>query len=272
MTSETLFKLVLTTGQTNAAVLMIGSEGSRNDPTVMPDQYQDFDITYFVSDTDFPNFEQFDREHFGELMIQQILPEKNRWCWLMQFMDGNRLDLKIQPISTVPDYLAEDSLNTILLDKTGFYTGLPATSDRTHWVQCPTQTDFDDSITEFFWVSTYVLKGILRGELLYANYFFETIVREELYRLLSWRVGKDTNFSLSVGKAHKRLPDYFDGLERLYDLSDLTRTGQALATALKMATDLLPSLSADLQLTYDETAVNRTTDYILRQLEKASHV
>jgi aminoglycoside 6-adenylyltransferase len=96
------FNLIMTTGQENPAILMIGSEGSRNDPTVKPDQYQDYDMTYFVSDADFPAFEQFERSHFGELMIQQILPEKNRWCWLMQFMDGNRLDLKIQPISSVP--------------------------------------------------------------------------------------------------------------------------------------------------------------------------
>lgn len=266
MTSETLFNLIMTTGQENPAILMIGSEGSRNDPTVKPDQYQDYDMTYFVSDADFPAFEQFERSHFGELMIQQILPEKNRWCWLMQFMDGNRLDLKIQPISSVPAYLAEDTLNTILLDKTGVCTNLPATTDQTHWVQQPTQIEFNDCVIEFFWVSTYVLKGILRGELLYANYFFETIVREELYRLLSWRVGKDTDFSLSVGKAHKRLPDYFNGLERLYDLSDLTRTGLALSTALHLATELLPSLSHDLQVTYDTAAVNRTTDYILQKL------
>ncbi len=172
MTSETLYNLILTTAQENTAILMIGSEGSRNDPTVTPDQYQDFDITYFVSDDVFPTFDVFDRSRFGDMMIQQILPEKNRWCWLMQFMDGNRLDLKIQPVSVVPDYLAEDTLNTILLDKTGHYTNLTATSDRTHWVQRPTQSEFDDSITEFFWVSTYVLKGILRGELLYANTFF----------------------------------------------------------------------------------------------------
>ncbi len=226
MTSETLYNLILTTAQENTAILMIGSEGSRNDPTVTPDQYQDFDITYFVSDDVFPTFDVFDRSRFGDMMIQQILPEKNRWCWLMQFMDGNRLDLKIQPVSS----------------------------------------EFDDSITEFFWVSTYVLKGILRGELLYANTFFESIVREELYRLLTWRIGRDTDFSLSVGKAHKRLPAYFEGLESLYDLSDLTRTGQALSTALKMANDLLPSLSHDLQLTYDVATVDRTTDYILRQL------
>ncbi|MGO2925399.1 aminoglycoside 6-adenylyltransferase [Lactococcus laudensis] len=266
MTSETLFNLIMTTGQKNPAILMIGSEGSRNDPTVKQDQYQDYDITYFVSDADFPTFEQFERNHFGDLMIQQILPEKNQWCWLMLFMDGNRLDLKIQPVSSVPAYLAEDTLNTILLDKTGVCTNLPATTDRTHWIQHPTQREFDACVTEFFWVSTYVLKGILRGELLYANYFFGTIVREELYRLLSWWVGKDTDFLLSVGKAHKRLPDYFDGLECLYDLSDLTRTGLALSTALHMATELLPSLSHDLQLTYDVATVDRTTDYIFQKL------
>lgn len=37
MTSETLYNLILTTAQENTAILMIGSEGSRNDPTVTPD-------------------------------------------------------------------------------------------------------------------------------------------------------------------------------------------------------------------------------------------
>ena len=100
MTSEALYHLILTTAQANTAILMMGSEGSRNDPSVTPDPYQDFDITYFVSDADFVDFQQFDRSHFGDIMIQQILPEENRWCWLMQFMDGNRLDLKIQPVSS----------------------------------------------------------------------------------------------------------------------------------------------------------------------------
>ena len=132
MTSEALYHLILTTAQANTAILMMGSEGSRNDPSVTPDPYQDFDITYFVSDADFADFQQFDRSHFGDIMIQHILPEENRWCWLMQFMDGNRLDLKIQPVSVVPDYLAADSLNTILLDKTAHYTERPAPLDRTH--------------------------------------------------------------------------------------------------------------------------------------------
>lgn len=72
MTSEALYHLILTTAQANTAILMMGSEGSRNDPSVTPDPYQDFDITYFVSDADFADFQQFDRSHFGDIMIQHI--------------------------------------------------------------------------------------------------------------------------------------------------------------------------------------------------------
>ncbi len=80
MTSETLYNLILTTAQENTAILMIGSEGSRNDPTVTPGQYQDFDITYFVSDDVFPTFEVFDRSRFGDMMIQQRT-RSTRFCW-----------------------------------------------------------------------------------------------------------------------------------------------------------------------------------------------
>ncbi|GFH41780.1 aminoglycoside nucleotidyltransferase ANT(6)-Ia [Lactococcus hodotermopsidis] len=267
MTSEQLFELILKTGRENNEILMIGSEGSRNNPSITPDIYQDFDITYFVENERFADFKSFNRTMFGEIMIEQILPESNRWCWLMHFMDDNRLDLKIQPISSVSNYLLADTLNTILLDKTGKYLTLPATSERSHFIKRPNQQEFDDTINEFFWLATYVVKGILRHEFLYATYFFEQHVRLEFYKLLAWHVGIETDFSISLGKANKKLLDYFSELTQTYDLSSLSKIAFALKFSVNLVINILPNLSQNLQLTYEFSAVEKTTDYIFRKLK-----
>ena len=89
----------------------------------------DFDIVYLVTDPApfHRNLEWIRR--FGELMILQMpdemrdtLPEDNeRFTYLMQFMDGNRIDLSICPLDMLDDVLRSD-LSLVLLDKDGTHT------------------------------------------------------------------------------------------------------------------------------------------------------
>lgn len=66
---------------------------------------------------------------------------------------------------------------------------------------------FADCCNEFWWISTNVAKGLWREEILYA-YEHLNSVREMLLTMLEWKVGIETNFSLSVGKNSKYLERY----------------------------------------------------------------
>lgn len=60
-----------------------------------------------------------------------------------------------------------------------------------------------------FWnVTPYVIKGLCRKEILFAIDHFNQIVRHELLRMISWKVGIETGFKLSVGKNYKFIERY----------------------------------------------------------------
>ncbi|HGN4056884.1 TPA: aminoglycoside 6-adenylyltransferase [Streptococcus pyogenes] len=64
------------------------------------------------------------------------------------------------------------------------------------------------AINDVWDVTPYVIKGLCRKEILFAIDHFNQIVRHELLRMISWKVGIETGFKLSVGKNYKFIERY----------------------------------------------------------------
>ncbi|MGR5983612.1 aminoglycoside 6-adenylyltransferase [Bacillus cereus] len=70
---------------------------------------------------------------FGEIMIVQmpegmsLIPadEDGKFPYLMQFMDGNRIDLTLVPVELINNFVRQDSLSKLLLDKDNCMEGFP---------------------------------------------------------------------------------------------------------------------------------------------------
>ena len=90
-------------------------------------------------------------EVFGELMILQLPddmsdppPEgKTGYGYLMQFADGNRIDLSLFPVSKL-DQLKDDSLTLTLLDKDGVLPKYAPPNDSGYLPRPPTAKKFFD--------------------------------------------------------------------------------------------------------------------------------
>ena len=83
------------------------------------------------------------------------------------------------------------------------------TDDFYHYhVRKPSAREYDDCCNEFWNVTPYVIKGLCRKEILFAIDHFNQIVRHELLRMISWKVGIETGFKLSVGKIYKFIERY----------------------------------------------------------------
>ena len=211
-TEPEMFDLILTTARTDARIRAVMMNGSRANPNAPKDFFQDYDIVYFVTDAApyTRNLEWIRR--FGELMILQLPDDMAdpppvdapSYCYLMQFADGNRIDLTIWPIDKLDDWEA-DSQTLILLDKDGLFPGVPPASDRDYLPKPPTAKQFADCTNEFWWVSPYAAKGLWRDELPYAKHMADHYVREQLDKMLAWYVGIKTNFQVSPGKGGKYL-------------------------------------------------------------------
>ncbi|MED2942881.1 aminoglycoside 6-adenylyltransferase [Bacillus swezeyi] len=212
-----IMNLVLRVAEEDSRVRAVGMNGSRTNPNVPKDPFRDFDIAYLVTDMqsflDDPDWVDV----FGERIIMQtpedmeLFPHDlgNRFSYLMLFTDGSRIDLMLIPLEEKDQYCREDGLTVILLDKDDVLPAVPLPTDQEYWVQKPSAQCFADCCNEFWWTSTYVAKGLWRQEILYALDHLN-LVRAMLLKMLEWRVGIETNFSLSIGKNAKFLNRYLD--------------------------------------------------------------
>ncbi|AUZ39591.1 aminoglycoside 6-adenylyltransferase, partial [Bacillus sp. MBGLi79] len=176
-------------------IRLVTLEGSRTNKHIRPDNFQDYDISYFV--TDIESFKENDQwlEIFGKRIMMQkpedmelFPPELGNWfSYIILFEDGNKVDLTLIPIREAEDYFANnDGLVKVLLDKDTFISYEVPPNDLQDWTKKPTAREFDDCCNEFWMVSTYVVKGLARHEILFAIDHLNEIVRPNLLRMMAW--------------------------------------------------------------------------------------
>lgn len=211
-TEQEMFDLILNFARQDERIRLVAMNGSRANPNAPRDAFQDYDIVFvvtemkdFLADDDWLNY-------FGKRIIMQkpegmeLFPPdgRNRFSYLMLFEDGNRIDLSLMPLDGLGNYLEADSILQVLLDKDRRVPALPESSDVDYWIKCPTPGMFDDCCNEFWWLSTYVAKGLARDELPYAIAHLD-FMRKQLITMLSWQVGLEKGFTFSIGKQFKYL-------------------------------------------------------------------
>ena len=241
MRSETeMLDLILTYAREHYEVRAVVMNGSRINPNAPKDPFQDYDIVYYVR-----SVEPFRRNmdvvrYFGEIMILQTPEDMSdpppegdgHYTYLMQFMDGNRIDLSFDGLHQT-DVTLKDSLSLVLLDKDNLLGVLPPPSDAGYLPQPPTAKAFDDCCNEFWWLNVYVAKSLWRDELILAKYMFDTHMREQLLKMLHWYFGVQTGFQKSPGKLGKYLKgqladELWNLLERTYADAQLDHSWEAL--------------------------------------------
>lgn len=214
---QEMMNLILSIAKKDDRIRMVTLEGSRTNKNIPKDLFQDYDVTFFVTEMDtFKTSDEWLSVFGRQIFIQKpedmelFPPEWGNWfSYLMLFEDGNRIDLTLIPLLEKDDYFSKsDGLVKVLLDKDEVTNPNITPSDRKYWVKKPSEREFDDCCNEFWWVSTYVVKGLCRKEILFAIDHLNQIVRYELLRMITWKVGIDTDFKLSVGKNHKFLKRY----------------------------------------------------------------
>jgi aminoglycoside 6-adenylyltransferase len=214
---EEMLELIVATARDDERIRAVILNGSRANPNAPRDPFQDFDVVYIVEDVA-PlrhNYEWIKR--FGELMILQM-PEDMQdppprddggFAYLMQFTDGNRIDLGLWPLARVKE-LERDSLSLLLLDKDGLIEPFPPPSESGYVPKPPTAKAFSDCCNEFWWVCPYVAKGLWREQILYARYMLDQVVREQLMKMLAWHIGRKTQFACNPGKFGKYYQSYLE--------------------------------------------------------------
>lgn len=192
--------------------------GSRTCPKALKDEFQDYDVVYIVDDFDNLTSDLSWLNQFGKLIIEQEVSLGNRYLYLMLFEDGNRIDLTLCPKEYIQEWVDSEAGFTVLEDKKGLFAPYSPNSQR-YWTSPASETDFEKSCNEFWWVSAYVVKGIHRNHLVYATDHLYGICQQELLKVLAWQVASDKG-TVDVGKNYKYLFNYLP-TEKEKEFSDL---------------------------------------------------
>lgn len=243
-TPSVMLAKVIGLAETDDNVAAIGVEGSLNNPTAVTDAWQDLDVTLFVHQVR-PALAQPYLALFGTPTIVQHLHEPGLFgggdeyweTFLTRYPGTQRMDLKLAPASVVQAYLDDDQLNAIVWRRgSGRITPRP-TSAASHWLAIPKQAEFAAHVNEFYWIAGYVVKGLARGNLIYAAEHFAQNLRPELLWLLACQETLARHGQFDPGVHDKNLwdvlPDTVRGeLMATYDLHDGAAIRQSLKTAV----------------------------------------
>jgi len=211
---EEIFDMLLDVARADERIRAVVLAGSRANPEIPKDKYQDYDICYYVTDIKpFYDKPEWVIEKFGRPLIMQM-PEAMRYpegdgnfAYLMIFGDGVRIDLSI--VYTAHEENGEPAL--VLLDKDsgrGLVPRLPAPSGNVWHITTPSPLFFYSCCNNFWWCLNNAAKGIVRDELPYVMYMVNGVIRPELDDMVNWYIGVTKGFKLSTGKNGKYFRRY----------------------------------------------------------------
>lgn len=273
-----MMELILQVARSNDHILAVLQDGSRSNPNVTPDIFQDYDIIYVVE-----SLEPFLQDHswvdvFGERMIMQ-LPEDmelyppspelaGAFSYLMQFTDGNRMDLVLVSLDQL-NHFTSDSLCKVLWDKKGLFDTrpLPPASDTGYWVPKPSSRSFTDCCNEFWYTNAGLAKGLWRGRVIQVQELFNQVIRGALLQMMDWYIGCRYGFKVNPGKMgsfYRQFlePEVYEKLLATYPSASLPKIWEAVYAAMDLFRTAAKYIAAELGYTYPETWDANVTAYM----------
>lgn len=261
---DTMYRLILDIANEDDRILAVYMNGSRVNANVPKDIFQDYDIVFVVKETK-SFIEDKDWIHkFGNILYMQCPDEhpdfpsdkENFYGWLMQFDDGNRIDLHVETASHAIEHISDDKLCRILLDKEDILPKIPEPTDEDYYVKKPSEAQFRACVNEFWWCSNNLAKGLWREEMPYIQDMVNFVVRKQLEKMLSWKVGLKTDFSVSVGKSAKYLYKWLDEEEyqsylNTYFGGNTEEAWKAVFLMCDLFASVTASVAKGLNYTYD---------------------
>ena len=269
MRAETeMLDLILQTAKT-LQVKAVSISGSRANPKTLKDEFQDYDVVYVVDDLDNLTSNLAWLDQFGKRIIEQEVGLGHRRLFLMLFEDDNRIDLTLCSKDHIQEWVDSEAGFTVLEDPEHLFESFSPNLER-YWTNPATETDFEKSCNEFWWVSAYVVKGICRNQLIYATEHLYSICQQELLKVLSWQVASDRG-KVDIGKNYKYLFNYLPAekekeLSNLLDFSSVEKLTQSLFATMQLFHQESQFLANKMGFDYDMEVAEKMIEYAEERL------
>ena len=264
MRTETeMFDVILQTAKV-LQVDAVAMSGSRTNPKAPEDEFQDYDLVYVVDNLDNLTSDLAWLDQFGTRIIEQHNILGNRSLYLMLFEDGNRIDLTLCPKDHINEWVDSEAGFTVLVDEKGLFESYSPSPER-FWIHPASNSDFEKTCNEFWWVSAYVVKGICRNQLIYATDHLYGICQQELLKILAWQVASDRG-TVDIGKNYKYLFNYLlsekeKEFSALLDFSSLDKITQSVFATMQLFHQEAQSLAQKMGFKYEKEVAEKMMRY-----------
>lgn len=247
----------------------VALSGSRTNQKIQTDEFQDYDVVYIVDELDYLTRDLSWLDQFGKRIIEQHNVLDHRHLYLMLFKDGNRIDLTLCPKEYIQEWVDSEAGFTVLEDPENLFEPYFQNPER-YWITPATETDFEKSCNEFWWVSAYVVKGICRQQLIYATDHLYGICQQELLKVLAWQVASDKG-TVDIGKNYKYLYNYLPAEKEkeflnLLDFSSLEKITQTLFATMQLFHQEAQKLGQKMGFDYDREVAEKMIEYAKEKL------
>ncbi len=253
-------------------------EGSRTNPEVTKDIFQDYDIVYIVNSTKPFQKDKEWVERFGEILYMHY-PEdnvfypsdvENCYGWQLQFVDGNRMDLHV---CTKENALENLEMYQIIVDKDGILPEPSEDAVKRYHVKKPQDIEFQCTCSNFWWCTNNVAKGLWRKEIPFAMDVLNYVLRLHLLRLLDWEIGYEHDFSISTGKSGKYIEKYlpkekYAQFLKTYPVGNVEAVWDAVFEMCDLFQGTAVELSTNMNFSYDYVKAKNCLSFLehVRQL------
>ncbi|WP_284462929.1 AadS family aminoglycoside 6-adenylyltransferase [Chryseobacterium sp.] len=183
---------------------------------------------------------------------------------MVLYKDHVKVDFKLYQVSEFCEEVKEERLPEdwdlgykVLVDKDGLTKDLKAPTYQTIMIHKPTEQDFKQLFNDFWWDTTYVAKCLKRGDIFYAKFMSENILRTDyLVPLIEWYISSFHGWNNITTNKHGRLfkkylsTDMWNRVEATFSGSDIEENWQALFACADLVHELGTDLAEKLNFTY----------------------
>lgn len=196
---------------------------------------------------------------------------------MVLYKDHVKVDFKLYQTSEFIEEIQQEPLPEdwdvgykVLIDKDNLTKSLKSPTYQSVMIRKPEEKRFNQLLNDFWWDTTYVAKCLKRGDIFYAKFMSENILRTDyLVPLIEWYIasvhGWDTITTNKHGRLFKKYlsEDLWNRVEATFSGSNIEENWDALLAFADLIHELGTALAERLHFTYPAKLENDIRNYLM---------
>lgn len=264
---------ILEWAKQNSNVIAVIITGSRSREDSQIDEFSDYDIEFILKNPQELVSNNDWLSTFGKIVVYLSFNEGQDFPSRLVFYEGMiKVDFTLAGENRIKDMITNglDDLYQrgykVLLDKDNITARLPK-SGSTSPVKLPTEEEFMETVSEFWFEAAHMPKYLLRDDLWVVK-FRDWTMKEMILKMLEWNaLCKNSNNDVYyLGTHMKKWVDNetWTELEQIFGYFDTKDCWRALLASLQLFRRLSKEVSIKLNINYPESMDKQISEYLLK--------